>query len=183
MWCMTNYVQWMLMYDMWCTMNYVGWMMMYDMWCTMNYDVWYVMHNELCAMNDNVWCVQHDELCTMNDVWCLQQDELCTTNDNVWQWQKKVQIFEIFRRDTTPVVMVLKRSWPAVSQICSLTRFPSSSIVRILKSILQQQISTPSDERSTYWKSWETLENGKQEKAFKNGRNPNILRREREREG
>lgn len=32
--------------------------------------------------------------------------------------------------------MVRKRSWPAVSQICSLIRLPSSSIVLILKSIL-----------------------------------------------
>jgi len=31
--------------------------------------------------------------------------------------------------------MVRNRSWPAVSQICNLTRFPSSSIVRILKSM------------------------------------------------
>lgn len=31
--------------------------------------------------------------------------------------------------------MVRKRSWPAVSQICSFTRLPSSSIVRILKSM------------------------------------------------
>lgn len=31
--------------------------------------------------------------------------------------------------------MVRNRSCPAVSQICSFTRFPSSSIVRILKSI------------------------------------------------
>ena len=31
--------------------------------------------------------------------------------------------------------MVRKRSWPAVSHICSFTRLPSSSIVRILKSI------------------------------------------------
>jgi hypothetical protein len=32
-------------------------------------------------------------------------------------------------------VIVRNRSWPAVSQICSFTRFPSSSIVRILKSM------------------------------------------------
>ena len=31
--------------------------------------------------------------------------------------------------------MVRKRSWPAVSQICSFTRLPSSSIVLILKSM------------------------------------------------
>lgn len=31
--------------------------------------------------------------------------------------------------------MVRKRSCPAVSHICSLTRLPSSSIVRILKSM------------------------------------------------
>lgn len=31
--------------------------------------------------------------------------------------------------------MVRNRSWPAVSQICSLTRFPSSSMVLILKSM------------------------------------------------
>jgi len=31
--------------------------------------------------------------------------------------------------------MVRKRSWPAVSQICSLTRLPFSSIVLILKSM------------------------------------------------
>jgi hypothetical protein len=31
--------------------------------------------------------------------------------------------------------MVRNRSWPAVSHICSLTRLPSSSIVRILKSM------------------------------------------------
>lgn len=31
--------------------------------------------------------------------------------------------------------MVRNRSCPAVSQICSFTRLPSSSIVRILKSI------------------------------------------------
>jgi hypothetical protein len=31
--------------------------------------------------------------------------------------------------------MVLKRSWPAVSHICSFTRLPSSSMVRILKSM------------------------------------------------
>lgn len=31
--------------------------------------------------------------------------------------------------------MVRNLSWPAVSHICSLTRFPSSSIVRILKSM------------------------------------------------
>lgn len=37
-----------------------------------------------------------------------------------------------------PVVIVRKRSWPAVSQICSLIRFPSSSIVLILKSILHK---------------------------------------------
>ena len=35
------------------------------------------------------------------------------------------------------MVIVLKRSCPAVSQICSLTRFPSRSTVRILKSILR----------------------------------------------
>ena len=33
------------------------------------------------------------------------------------------------------VVIVLKRSCPAVSQICNFTRLPSNSIVRILKSI------------------------------------------------
>lgn len=32
-------------------------------------------------------------------------------------------------------MIVRKRSWPAVSHICSLTRLPSSSIVRILKSM------------------------------------------------
>jgi hypothetical protein len=32
-------------------------------------------------------------------------------------------------------VIVRKRSWPAVSQICSFTRLPSSSMVRILKSM------------------------------------------------
>lgn len=32
-------------------------------------------------------------------------------------------------------MIVRKRSWPAVSQIWSLTRLPSNSIVRILKSI------------------------------------------------
>ena len=37
-----------------------------------------------------------------------------------------------------PVVIVRKRSWPAVSQICSLIRLPSSSIVLILKSMLLQ---------------------------------------------
>lgn len=31
--------------------------------------------------------------------------------------------------------MVRKRSWPAVSHICNLTRLPSSSIVLILKSM------------------------------------------------
>lgn len=31
--------------------------------------------------------------------------------------------------------MLRKRSWPAVSHICSLTRLPSSSMVRILKSM------------------------------------------------
>lgn len=31
--------------------------------------------------------------------------------------------------------MVRNRSWPAVSHICNLTRFPSNSIVRILKSM------------------------------------------------
>jgi hypothetical protein len=31
--------------------------------------------------------------------------------------------------------MVRKRSWPAVSHICSFTRLPSSSMVRILKSM------------------------------------------------
>lgn len=39
-----------------------------------------------------------------------------------------------------PVVMVRNRSWPAVSQICSLMRFPSNSIVLILKSILFNQV-------------------------------------------
>ena len=34
--------------------------------------------------------------------------------------------------------MVRKRSWPAVSQICSLMRLPSNSIVLILKSILHK---------------------------------------------
>lgn len=38
-----------------------------------------------------------------------------------------------------PVVIVRKRSWPAVSQIWSLILFPSSSIVLILKSILYNQ--------------------------------------------
>jgi len=32
-------------------------------------------------------------------------------------------------------VIVLNRSWPAVSHICSFTLFPSRSIVLILKSI------------------------------------------------
>lgn len=32
-------------------------------------------------------------------------------------------------------MIVLKRSWPAVSHICSFTRLPSSSIVLILKSM------------------------------------------------
>jgi hypothetical protein len=32
------------------------------------------------------------------------------------------------------LLIVRKRSWPAVSQICSLIVLPSSSIVRILKS-------------------------------------------------
>lgn len=36
-----------------------------------------------------------------------------------------------------PVVIVLNRSCPAVSQICNLIRFPSSSMVLILKSILK----------------------------------------------
>lgn len=35
-----------------------------------------------------------------------------------------------------PVVIVRKRSWPAVSQIWSFIRFPSTSIVFTLKSIL-----------------------------------------------
>ena len=35
-----------------------------------------------------------------------------------------------------PVVIVRNRSWPAVSQICNLILFPSSSIVLILKSML-----------------------------------------------
>lgn len=34
-------------------------------------------------------------------------------------------------------MIVLKRSWPAVSQICSFTRLPSRSMLRILKSILR----------------------------------------------
>ena len=40
-----------------------------------------------------------------------------------------------------PVVIVRNLSWPAVSQICNLIRLPSSSIVLILKSILQNIIS------------------------------------------
>ena len=36
---------------------------------------------------------------------------------------------------SVPVVIVLNRSWPAVSQIWSLILLPSNSIVRILKSI------------------------------------------------
>jgi hypothetical protein len=38
--------------------------------------------------------------------------------------------------DCTPLVMVRKRSCPAVSQICSLTHLLSRKILRILKSIL-----------------------------------------------
>lgn len=35
---------------------------------------------------------------------------------------------------------IRNRSWPAVSQICNLMRLPSSSIVRILKSMLHARM-------------------------------------------
>ena len=40
--------------------------------------------------------------------------------------------------EDAPLVMVRKRSCPAVSQICSLTHLPSISTFLILKSILQE---------------------------------------------
>ena len=45
-----------------------------------------------------------------------------------------------FKSRHLPVVIVRNRSWPAVSQICSLIRFPSSSMVLILKSMLENKI-------------------------------------------
>lgn len=42
-----------------------------------------------------------------------------------------------------PLVIVRKRSCPAVSQICSLTHFPSISTFLILKSILQAGLRPP----------------------------------------
>ena len=50
-----------------------------------------------------------------------------------------------------PVVIVRNRSCPAVSQICSLILFPSSSIVRILKSILSQQNFILSGKGTRQW--------------------------------
>ena len=51
-----------------------------------------------------------------------------------------------------PVVMVRKRSCPAVSQICNLIRLPSNSIVRILKSIpivvMKEGVNESSEKRS-----------------------------------
>lgn len=48
--------------------------------------------------------------------------------------------------------MVRKRSWPAVSQICSLTRLLSSSMVRILKSmpmvVMNEGVKLSSEKRS-----------------------------------
>lgn len=43
------------------------------------------------------------------------------------------------RHKNLPVVIVRNRSWPAVSQICSFIRLPSSSMVLILKSMLHSQ--------------------------------------------
>lgn len=42
----------------------------------------------------------------------------------------------------SPVVMVRKRSWPAVSHICNLMRFPFRLIVLTLKSMLQETVIT-----------------------------------------
>ena len=46
---------------------------------------------------------------------------------------------QIPQSENLPVVIVRNRSWPAVSQIWSLIRFPSSSMVLILKSILHKK--------------------------------------------
>lgn len=51
---------------------------------------------------------------------------------------KKYKISTTMGKKSTPVVIVLNRSWPAVSQICSLIRLPSNSMVLILKSMLQR---------------------------------------------
>lgn len=48
-------------------------------------------------------------------------------------------VTQIVHSKALPVVIVRNRSWPAVSQICSLIRLPSSSMVLILKSILQKK--------------------------------------------
>jgi hypothetical protein len=53
--------------------------------------------------------------------------------------EKKKGEKEKRKKKKIPVVIVRNRSWPAVSQICSLIRFPSSSMVLILKSILHQE--------------------------------------------
>ena len=44
------------------------------------------------------------------------------------------------KKNEVPVVIVRKRSWPAVSHICILMRFPSISTVLILKSILKPEV-------------------------------------------
>ena len=51
-----------------------------------------------------------------------------------------------------PVVIVRNRSWPAVSQICNLTRLPSSSMVLILKSILSRNVNIKSQENYNRYK-------------------------------
>ena len=59
-------------------------------------------------------------------------DTLSPVFSQVWKGRKSERMTNI----KLPVVIVLKRSWPAVSQICNLIRLPSSSvIVLILKSM------------------------------------------------
>lgn len=63
-----------------------------------------------------------------SDVHYRERDKKINITDAIWRRGRE-------RRARAYVdVMVRKRSCPAVSQICSLTRSPSTSSVRILKS-------------------------------------------------
>ena len=61
---------------------------------------------------------------------------MCCHMHTAWRYCAQVPV-PLSAQPSLPLVMVLKRSCPAVSQICSLIHLLSSKIFLILKSILQ----------------------------------------------
>lgn len=90
-------------------------------------------------------CKHHDDLPTIFSV--------RSTDENVPQ--------KLHASKQVPVVIVRNRSCPAVSQICSLMRFPSSSMVRILKSILPNATNQELRINTTRQKTFPTLQSAK----------------------